>query len=177
MPHGITKFRSILIKSYFIDSIFIKDQQSISNSSTLTQKTTSVKVFQIEVPLADILSIEIFLVEIFLAFLALLSFLDRVKKRRGQPRKHLEKANFAVLLDICFLIDELNVFIKNTDMPPAQYTASRQKKIAGLLEKDIFKVVTSADILSNTQIFNSRYINKIKYVGIDKAYEKSKLVV
>ena len=34
-------------------------------------------------------------------------------------------------------------------MPPAQYTASKQKKIAGLLDKDIFKVVTSVNISSN----------------------------
>ena len=58
-------------------------------------------------------------------------------------------------------------------MPPAQYTASREKEIAELFEKGVFKVVTSADIPSNTQIFNFRFVNKIKHIGTDKAYEKS----
>ena len=69
------------------------------------------------------------------------------------------------------------MFIKNTDALPAQYTASRQKEIAGLLEKGVFKVVTSVDISSNTQIFNSFYVNKIKHADTDKAYKKSWLVV
>ena len=69
------------------------------------------------------------------------------------------------------------MFIKNTDTTPAQYIASRQKEIAGLLEKGVFKVVTSADIPSNTRIFNSRFVDEIKHAGTDKAYEKSRLVV
>ena len=69
------------------------------------------------------------------------------------------------------------MFIKNFDAPPTQYTAFRQKEIAKLLEKNVFKVVISADILSNTQIINSRFVDKVKHVGIDKANEKSQLVV
>ena len=105
--------------------------------------------------------------------MAPLASLARVKQGRGQPKKHPEQANFVAASDIYFLIDEPNVFIKNTDAPPAQYTASRQKEIAELLEKDILKVVTSTDIPSNTQIFNSRFIDEIKYAGTDKAYEKN----
>ena len=48
---------------------------------------------------------------------------------------------------------------KNTDALPAQYTASRQKEIAKLLEKGVFKVVTTDSILSNAQIFNSRFVD------------------
>lgn len=40
------------------------------------------------------------------------------------------------------------MFIKNTNIPPAQYTLSRQKELARLLKISIFKVVTSADIPS-----------------------------
>lgn len=75
-------------------------------------------------------------------------------------------------MDICFIIDEFDA-----DAQPAQYTASRQKEIAGLLEKNVFKVVTTADIPSNAQIFNSRFEDKIKNPGTDKAYEKSRLTV
>ncbi len=62
-------------------------------------------------------------------------------------------------------------------VPPAQYTTSRQKEITGLLEKDVFKVVTGGDILSNARIFNSRFVDELKHAGTDKAYEKSRLVV
>lgn len=78
-------------------------------------------------------------------------------------------------LDICFVIDEFDIFInKNAD---AQYIVFKQKEIVGLLKKKVFKVVTFEDVLSNTQIFNSRFVNKIKNLGIDKAYKKSRLVV
>lgn len=53
----------------------------------------------------------------------------------------------------------------------------RQKKIARLLKKKVFKVTTSKDVLSNIQIFNSHFVNKIKNVGTDKAYDKNCLVV
>ena len=74
-------------------------------------------------------------------------------------------------------MDKFDVFIDNADAPPAQYTASRQKEINGLLEKSVFKVVTGGDIPSNARIFNSRFVDEVKHAGTDKAYEKSRLVV
>lgn len=65
------------------------------------------------------------------------------------------------------------MFGKNTDALPVQYTTFGQKKIARLLDKGVFKVVTIDSILSNTQIFNSRFIDKMKNSDIDKGYEKS----
>ena len=71
-----------------------------------------------------------------------------------------------------------NVFInKNSNVYPAQYIIFRQKEIMGLLKKGIFKVVTSKNIPSNAQIFNSCFVDKVKNVVTDKAYEKSRLVV
>lgn len=66
---------------------------------------------------------------------------------------------------------------QNIDDKSVQYITSKQKEGARLLEKDIFKVVTTNDIPSNTQIFNSYFVAKIKNFGIDKAYEKSYLFV
>ena len=75
-------------------------------------------------------------------------------------------------------MDEFDVFInKNSDVHPAQYTTSRQKKITRLLEKGVFKVVTSKDVPSNTRIFNSRFMDEVKNADTDKAYENSRLVV
>lgn len=58
-----------------------------------------------------------------------------------------------------------------------QYIASKPKKIAGLIEKRVFKVVNSEDVQSNTQIFNSCFVNKINNLDIDNAYEKSHFVI
>lgn len=77
-------------------------------------------------------------------------------------------------LDIYFIIDNLNIFInKNTNI---QYIASKQKEIAGLLKKKVFKVITFKDVSNNTQIFNSCFIDKIKNLNTDKTYKKSCLV-
>ena len=74
-------------------------------------------------------------------------------------------------------MDKSDIFIKNADAPLAQYTMLKQKKLAGLLEKNIFKVVTSADILNNIRIFNSCFVDKVKHADIHKDYEKIWLVV
>lgn len=75
-------------------------------------------------------------------------------------------------------MNELNVFInKNTHTQPTQYIASRGKEIARLHEKGVFKVVNTEDIPSNAQIFNSHFIDKIKNLGIDRAYEESWLII
>ena len=89
----------------------------------------------------------------------------------------MEQTNIAASSDICFLIDEFNIFIKNANALSAQYTLFRQKKIAGQFEKSVFKLVTCVNISSYTEIFNSRFIDEIKHAGIDKVYEKNWLVI
>lgn len=71
----------------------------------------------------------------------------------------------------------------------SQYSASSQKEITGLLEKNIFnivtpkefvtskEVITSEEVLSITQVFDSGFIDKIKNPGTYKTYRKSHLVV
>lgn len=73
---------------------------------------------------------------------------------------------------------KLDVFInKNASAQSAQYTVSRYKEITRLLEKNIFKVVTTEDIPSNVQIFNSHFVEEMKNQDTDKLYEKCWLVV
>lgn len=61
---------------------------------------------------------------------------------------------------------------KNAD---SQLTASGQKEIQGLPEKDVFKVitpdkvVTPEEVSSSSQIFDSRFVDEIKDPCIDKA--------
>lgn len=41
----------------------------------------------------------------------------------------------------------------------------------------MFKIGINANITNNARIFNSRFVNKVKYESTDKAYEKSQLIV
>lgn len=75
-------------------------------------------------------------------------------------------------------MNEFDVCIKkNFDAYPDLYIAFRQREITGPFEKCVLKIVISKDISSNAQIFNSHFVNKIKDLDTDKAYEKSCLVV
>lgn len=47
----------------------------------------------------------------------------------------------------------------------------------GQLEKDVSKIVTSKDVLSNARIFNSYFVDRLKNISTDKTYEKSWLVI
>lgn len=118
------------------------------------------------------------LIKKFSTLLTPLASLTLVKQGYGQDRKYSKQANTIVLSDICFLIDKFNAFInKNPSEKLVQYIASRQKEVAGLLEKRVFKFVTSDSISSNARIFNSCFVDKIKNLGTDKVYEKSWLFV
>ena len=177
LPHGPMKFRSTSVKPYFIDNTSIDNQQLIPNSLVPMQQTTSAEVPQIQVPSANISPTEASLAKAPLKKTPFAS-LAQVKQSRRRPRKYSEHANIVAASDICFLMDEFDVFInKNADDKLAQYTVSRQKEVAGLLEKGVFKIITTNDIPSNAQIFNSRFVDKIKNLGTDKAYEKSLLVI
>jgi hypothetical protein len=53
----------------------------------------------------------------------------------------------------------------------------RQGEINGLLKKGVFQVVNIANIPQGARIFNSRFVDEIKHLGTDKAFEKSRLVI
>ena len=70
------------------------------------------------------------------------------------------------------LFTDILVLIQETP-----FTDSRRKEINGLLEKGVFVVIMERDILQGVHIFNSCFINEIKYFNTDKAFKKSKLVI
>lgn len=90
----------------------------------------------------------------------------------------MRQTNIKDLLDIYFLIDNFDIFIHtNTNEKSAQYTTSKQKKVAGLLKKNVFEIVIFDSNSSNARIFNPRFIDNIKNPSINKAYKKSLLVI
>ena len=104
-----------------------------------------------------------------------------IKRGRGRPRKHPQHINLNP--DICFVMDDFDTedsdsfVINEADLKLPQFTASRQKEVAGLLEKNVFIVVNRKDIPDDARIFNSRFVDEVKNAGTDKAFEKSRLVV
>lgn len=73
-----------------------------------------------------------------------------------------------------FLV-KINTFIDiYTDV---QFSAFGQKEIKSLLGKDFFKIFTLEDVTSTIQIYNSCFVEEIKDLSIDKAYEKKCLVI
>ena len=61
------------------------------------------------------------------------------------------------------------------DSASPQFAASRQKEIIGLLKMGVFQLVVQ--ILSGARLFNSRFVDEVKNLGTEKAFEKSRLVV
>lgn len=90
-----------------------------------------------------------------------------------QPEIHLERVK----------IISNKLVILTSKYPNTQISISRQKEIQKLFEKDVFqvvipnKVVIPKRISSSTQVFNSCFVDRIKDLCTDKAYEKDCLVV
>ena len=67
--------------------------------------------------------------------------------------------------------------LKQNKNSNSQLSASGQKKIQRLSEKNVFKVVTPEKVPSSSQIFDFYFVDKLKDLCIDKAYEKSRPVM
>jgi hypothetical protein len=59
----------------------------------------------------------------------------------------------------------------------SSFIASRQKKIASLLEKEVFISVNKRDVSTDVRIFSFRFVNEIKHLGTEKAFEKFRLMI
>ena len=79
-----------------------------------------------------------------------------MKRGRGRPRKN----------------PNITVFLQDDN---AQYQASRQSEVLGLLEKGVFEVAN--DVPKGVRIFNSRFVDEVKNKGTKKAFTKSRLVI
>lgn len=60
---------------------------------------------------------------------------------------------------------------------PIFFVKSKQKKINGLFEKEVFKIVFILKVLKNIKIFNFCFVDEIKNIEIANAFKKSRLVV
>lgn len=72
---------------------------------------------------------------------------------------------------------QLEMHLEQNKYADTKLSISRQKKIEELFEKDVFKVITPEEVLSNTQVVNFLFINNIKDSCTNKANKKSCLVM
>ena len=73
----------------------------------------------------------------------------------------------------------MNLTTQDTDTQPSQtpFEQSRRKELNNLFDHGVFKVVDKAGLPRDSQIFGSRFVDKLKFASTEKAYEKSRLVV
>ena len=86
------------------------------------------------------------------------------KRGRGRPRKY----------PLLTAIADITIYLQDN---ATQFSASRQKELAGLLKKGVFEITKLTDVPQGVRLFNSRFVDEIKNPGTDKAFEKSRLVV
>jgi hypothetical protein len=58
-----------------------------------------------------------------------------------------------------------------------QFKDLRQKEVNRLITQGVFKLIHKDDLLDSVRLFTSRFVNKVKNKGTDKAYKKSRLVI
>jgi hypothetical protein len=156
LPHGPTQFRSTVIKPYYVEQSDEEEIPQEAEPPALTSPpgeapsptATTAPEIQPTVPAAP------------------------AKRGRGRPRKHPVAVNAANVT--VYLQDQ---FPSGPETQSGRFTASRQKEVTGLLEKGVFKLVNRNDVPEGTRIFNSRFVDQVKFKGTDQAYEKSRIVV
>ncbi len=173
-----TKFRSTTIKSYYDDHVDLENSSlfisitdssfiaSVSKSSIMSQSNDQFVVSNQESK-SEIFS-------------------NSFKRDRDRSRKHLASIAylsfvFNTTVDLAFASISLFAVASKLDsivhIAFSQFAAFRQKEINDLIEKDVFQSVKTDDVSLDVRIFNSRFVDEIKHLDIDKAFEKSRLVV
>jgi hypothetical protein len=108
------------------------------------------------------------------------------KRDRDRPRKHLAPTAylsfvFSTTVDFASasisLLAAASKFDSVVHISLSQFAAFRQKEINDLIEKNVFQSVRTDDVSFDVRIFNSRFVDEIKHLDTDKAFEKSRLVV
>jgi hypothetical protein len=186
LSSDLTKFRSTMIKSYYDDNHFENSSLFISiidfsfiafvsKSSNMSQSNDQLAVSIDQESESEILS-------------------NSFKRDRDRLRKYL--ASITYLSFVFNTTDDLDfalafVFASTSTFAFAvvfkldsivhialfQFAAFRQKEINDLIEKSVFRSINKNDISSDVRIFNFRFVNEIKHFDINKAFEKSRLVV
>ncbi len=178
LSSGSTKFRSTTIKSYYDDHVDLENSSlsiSIIDSSIIASVSKSSNMSRSNDQL--VVSNQKSKFE---------TFSDSSKRDRDRSRKHFASIAylsfvFSTTVDLALASISLFAVASKLDsiihIALSQFAAFRQKEINDLIEKDVFQSVKIDDVSFDVRIFNSRFVDEIKHLDTDKAFEKSRLVV
>jgi hypothetical protein len=186
LSSGFTKFRSTTIKSYYDDhvdfentslSISITDFNfliiaSVSKSSNIfssndQSQSNDQLVISNQESESEISS-------------------DSSKRDRDRSRKYFASTaylSFVFSTTVDSALASISLFAvaskldSSVHIALSQFAAFRQKEINDLIEKDVFQSIRTDDVSLDVRIFNFRFVDEIKHFDIDKAFEKSRLVM
>ncbi len=146
------KFRSTSVKSYYQNDHANDETSSSSLMSSFieSQNDFIIDYFAIDSIVRTLIHHE--------------SFASSSKRGRERSKKYSAS--------IAYLNFTLNSITANSS-----FIASKQQKIAELLEKEIFLSINRAEMLSNIRIFSFRFVDEIKHSKTDKAFEKFRLMI
>jgi hypothetical protein len=153
------KFRIISLKSYYQKNDHTNDELSFSSAELLIESSIESLVESIDESQSNFEHTDLIIDSIV--------FIDSIKRERDRSRKYSSLTTyFSFVLNTTDAISFVSSFI-----------VSRQKKIAELLEKDVFISVNKRDVSTDVRIFSSRFVNEIKHSEIEKAFENFRLVI
>ncbi len=162
LPRGPTDFRTTTVKPYLQPEPEEPNEEELTEEPTeeLTQELTKEPTEELtEEPSEEPTA----------------SAPRRRLKWTRQPPTRLQQNTTNVLIFINDTPTKPDITTPEHTSPP--FTESQHKEINGLLKKGVFEFINTADIPEGIRIFNSRFVDKIKNAGTDKAFEKSRLVV
>jgi hypothetical protein len=162
-----TKFRFILLKSYYQSDDHTNDELSLSSAESSIESSISSSV-ELSIELSIESSIESTAesqnnFEHFDLIIDFIVFIASIKRDRDQLRK--------------FSASAANFIFNTAQSVVSSFIASRQKEIVDLLEKEIFISINKKDVSTDVQIFSFRFVNEIKDSGTEKTFEKFRLVI
>jgi hypothetical protein len=149
LSNELIKFRIISVKSYY--------QNDHVNDELLSSSTESLIESSIESLIKSI-------IEHFDLIADSIIFIESIKRDRDRFRKFSSSiANF--------------IFNTTAESVVSSFTASRQKEIVDLLEKEIFISINKRNVSADVRIFSFRFVNEINHSEMKKAFEKFRLMI
>ena len=95
---------------------------------------------------------------------------EDITLRRNPSRSRQRLTRFQNMINI-------TVYITKSLSSSANFQTSRLKKLNELFEKGVFEVINIKDLFIRARVFENRFVNQMKNEGIEKAFEKSRLII
>jgi hypothetical protein len=183
LSNDSTKFRSTTIKSYYDDHVDNVDLENSSLSISITDLNFSIIASVSKSSNMSRSNDQLVASNQKSKFEI---FSNSSKRDRDRSRKHFASIaylSFVFSTTVDFALASISLFAVASKLDSivhialSQFAAFRQKEINDLIEKDVFQSVRTDDVSLDVCIFNFRFVDEIKHFDIDKAFEKSRLVM